>query len=91
VGEGGSGQVWLGKSLFPFMLTRLLDGGLIVTDGSWAGVYGENFAKYPWCPILKQDGNEIVESFQFAGRNFKRLKMIGKKNGPIVAWQVTSC
>jgi len=91
-GEGGSGQVWLGNSLFPLMLTRLLDGGLIVTDGSWSGEYVKNFEEiYPWYPILKQDDDEIVESFQYAGRKFKRLGEVGKKNGPIIAWHVTNC
>ena len=34
IGESGSGQWWLGPKLFNFMLDKLLDGGLIITDGS---------------------------------------------------------
>ncbi len=32
-GEGGSNQLWLNNSLFPSVLEKMVDGGLVITDG----------------------------------------------------------
>jgi hypothetical protein len=82
-GEGGSNQVWLGQTLFPLVLDCLLDGGLIVTDGSDSGTGLSNLEyhsglTFPWRPILRSEEKNVT--FQFAGRKFQRFGCI---------WQVT--
>lgn len=75
-GEGGSNQAWLGPTLFPLVLDRLLDEGLIVTCGTDT-VTNEHWLKEsPWRPIIKGGA-----TFQFAGRKFQLL-------APSI-WQVT--
>ena len=93
-GEGGSNQGWLGLALLPFTLRYLLDGGLIVTDGSDAtGVRDIDetmgWWRLPWRPLLAPDQSE---QFDFAGRQFRNLgPVVSRRQGRTLhAWQVKS-
>ena len=49
-GEGGSNQLWLNPVLFHAVLAKLLDGGMVATDGSNCGNEGIR-ESVPWSPI----------------------------------------
>jgi len=91
-GEGGSNQRWLEPVLFHYVLSRLLDGGLIVTDGSNSGYNYDYFDQYAaW---NRFDGKapfeepKIGDTFIYADRLFTYIDCIGKHNGPVRVWQV---
>lgn len=90
MGEGGSGQWWLGHELFNEVLSHLVDGGLILTDGSNHHPYQ---ADLPWSFLwqaedLLSNGTESEElDFTYAERSFRYLGQCGRR-GPVFAWQV---
>jgi hypothetical protein len=78
IGEGGSGQWWLGPNLFNFVLDKLLDDGLIITDGSNPDPM---FRMAEWSPFWNEK-----KDFVYRGRNFKCLGQIAP--GATYVWQV---
>ena len=82
IGEGGSGQWWLGPKLFNFVLDKLLDGGLIITDGSNPD---------PNCEMVEWDSlwNE-KHDFVYRDRNFKCLGQLAasERRRATYVWQV---
>lgn len=87
-GEGGSNQRWLEPVLFHTVLARLLDGGLIATNGSNCGS-GLQDKSVPWsalCSSLREE-----KRFVYARREFQ---FVGDLNDPgrgdVQVWQVTS-
>jgi hypothetical protein len=68
-GEGGSNQRWLGPILFHTVLARLLDGGLIATDGSNCGAAHEG-QQVLWAPICAPSTAEPAP-FVYAHREFR--------------------
>ncbi len=95
-GEGGSGVWWLGPRLFHRILDKLVDGGLIVTDGSNPD---PGFRHVPWNPLWETnrwwdlragepEPKDLVWEFEYAGRRFIRLMECGYRYGPVYAWRV---
>lgn len=92
-GEGGSGQFWFQEKIFNLILDKLLDGGLIVTDGS-----GYRFDFYEtvkwrnlWCNRVRQKqlNNEKPNDFLYRERQFHCLEKVGEGYGPVYIWQVS--
>ncbi|HHW19180.1 MAG TPA: hypothetical protein GXX30_09845 [Firmicutes bacterium] len=76
-GEGGSGVWWLGPDLFNAVVEKLVDGGLIVTDGSNPDPRRLNA---PWAPLWQHrdcygsvSRDDVITSFAYAGRWFMRM------------------
>lgn len=87
LGEGGSGQCWLGDQLFSKVLGKLVVGGLVITDGSNRSlIRGEN----PWNTIWSERGldEDKPRSFNYLGRDFTLIGSVGRRYGNIYAWQV---
>jgi hypothetical protein len=98
--EGGSNQRWLEPVLFHYILSRLYDGGLIVTDGSNCGHWNDDIDEYVvWnCMCSNCIGGrsvsdekdictEHVEEFKYLNRIFR---YIGKASGRDTHnWQVS--
>lgn len=91
-GEGGSGQWWLGPKIFNLVLDKLVDGGIIITDGSNPD---PNFLDVDWKVLWqnlhkssKADSIIKPEDFSYYDRNFICLGQCGKKYGPVYAWKV---
>lgn len=54
-GEGGSDQRWLFPVLFEIVLTKLMEGGIVCTDGSNSNCWDDNFGTYS--PFIVLGGN----------------------------------
>lgn len=98
-GEGGSGNLWLASDHLSDVLDKLVDGGLIVTDGSQHGTtYRNNYAKeyeelWKWrFQSCSMKAEEIIESAKAftdkAGRTFTCVGYAGHRYGPTLIWQV---
>lgn len=86
-GEGGSGQRWLGERVFKVVLDKLVDGGLIVSDGS--GWDPDEYKTAPWKIMWEKKNNEEPSTFFCLGREFDyigSLAGVGKKTH---IWKVT--
>ncbi|MDR2714548.1 MAG: hypothetical protein LBB42_03340 [Coriobacteriales bacterium] len=83
LGFGGSGQRWLQQCLLDFILSKLVNGGLIL----WDGGYEADDKGNPACKLLSP------EHFRYLKRNFRFLGIIKNDRrstrGPINAWQVS--
>lgn len=86
--EGSSGSNWLSKAWLEPVIKRLVNGGLIVTDGSCG-------KEYPgFCRFHEQqemDGLEAVaqsQAFTDNGVQFKCVGFAGMRYGPTLIWQV---
>ena len=90
-GEGGSGQRVLGPVGFHCVLARLLDGGLICTDGSNAGYCDRENGKYaPWNALtgIRPFSPPIKgSSFEYFSRRFTCLTVLERAR-PVCIWQV---
>ncbi len=82
MGEGGSGQWWLGPKMFNFVLDKLLDGGLIITDGSNPD---PQFRRVEWASLWSEKNDFVyrVRTFKCLGQ----LPAINRRRGTYV-WQV---
>lgn len=90
-GESGSGTWWLERKLFNQVLERLVEGGLIVTDGS--NTSGER----PWGRSLKEfHNNDMIEpeeaarrarAFCVYGKDFECVGAHDRRYGPTLIWQ----
>lgn len=92
-GEGGSGQRWFQDSILELILKKLVDGGLIVTDGS--SLDPRFFEDAPWKPLWKNrnarksDNPKNPEDFYYNDRKFTCIGQCGYKYGPVYIWKVT--
>jgi len=100
-GEGGSGNLWLKSSHVDEICAKLIDGGLLVTDGSqqcnWPrqaskSKYGPlaqyHFGKKP-CPVDPEEIVRTTKPFQDPkGRRFNCVGYAGKRYGPTLVWKV---
>jgi hypothetical protein len=87
-GEGGSNQKWLSPVLFHTVLAKLLDGGLIVTDGSnCSEKYGGSGV--PWSPLCRTASRN--KEFEYAAREFLFVRELNLSRGRRVnVWKVVS-
>jgi hypothetical protein len=104
-GEGGSGCRWLAgprsrinkkqEWLVDLLLHGLVDGGLLVTDGSTAqwGEYEKHLARYSQYDI--KDGLVAFQDAQtrpftdLRGNHFECVGLAGFRYGPVLIWRVT--
>ncbi|MEI6208855.1 MAG: hypothetical protein WCP20_18915 [Desulfuromonadales bacterium] len=92
-GEGGSGNLWLIREHLDEVCNKLINGGLIVTDGS---NYGHRSRRGPLSRYnfkeVKKTGQEIIDSCKSftdkSGRRFECLGYVGHRYGPTLIWQV---
>lgn len=89
IGEGGSGQGWFKEEIFKLILDKLLDGGIIVTDGS-SGYFTKPDVPWKgfWEKKADDKGNNLPKDFTYYGRNFKCIGIFGPGYGPTLIWQV---
>lgn len=91
-GEGGSVQRVLGPVVFHLVLARLLDGGLICTDGSNLGYYDDLTDRYaPWNVLAgKRPFAAPVKGAQFDyfNRRFTCPAILAQAR-PVYVWQMT--
>ncbi len=97
VNEGGSGITWLNKKRLSNICSKLIDGGLIVTDGSNRGRRKDKhnqFWKYhfPRKNDILPNPEEMISSMEpfkdKAGRTFTCVGYAGERYGPTFIWQV---
>lgn len=90
-GEGGSSQWWLGPQIFNLILSKLVDGGIIVTDGSNPD---QNLLNVEYNQLWINSHlmrNSIIKepkSFIYKDRSFVLLGECGHRYGQVYAWQV---
>jgi hypothetical protein len=99
-GEGGSGNLWLKPEHLDKVCNKLIDGGLIVSDGSdgcpWhrksrkSNIYKE---LWKYCQKeVSQCPEELIKDMKsftdHEGRRFSCIGYAGRKNGPTMIWQV---
>lgn len=99
-GEGGSGDYWLGTDHVYEICEKLIDGGLIVTDGSQAsGTEYKYLGGFAWAerkklkkkrPIPQEDYvKEKKTFFDKSGRRFECIGRVGDRGGCTLLWQVS--
>jgi len=78
LGEGGSGNLWMSRNHLSEICYKLIDGGLIITDGSNHGWKKFSF-KPIWYYTYKDFVNpkKFVDSIPFIGPNGNYFKCIG--------------
>jgi hypothetical protein len=96
-GEGGSGHYWLGSKQLAEILPMLVNGGLVVTDGSQGGPsngqgqYSDLVRLHGKRP--EKDGVDLVGKIRpfrdKAGRSFECIGQAGQRYGPTLIWRVT--
>lgn len=89
--EGGSGQWWLGPKIMNMVLERLVDGGIIVTDGSNPDPNRtQSGNKQLWEHPRKLKNNPLVYTtkFEYNGREFIPIGELRQRSRPTYAWQV---
>lgn len=96
LGEGGSGILWNDAPLMERVMRKLVDGGLIVTDGSNPGE-GSNRSVSRHAPLLSAREMRTADhalgmigsSFKnFVGRRLTCIGYAGQRYGPTLIWQV---
>lgn len=99
-GEGGSGNIWMGTEHVYEICEKLIDGGLIVTDGSQArGSEYKYLGGFAWAerkklkkkrPIPPEDYVKDKKSFfDKSGRRFECIGRVGDRAGYTLLWQVS--
>lgn len=89
----GSGIPWLGPELFPLVVNKMRNGGLMITDGSnpdtecldtpWIELYRHSFHAY-----LDLQADEIPQDFIYQNSEFKLMGEISKRYGNTYIWQI---
>ncbi len=88
-GEGSSGILWLGSTLFSRVLRLLIPGGLVITDGSNPGPGGPRpLSDFYRDRKIGEAAASTARTFQFEGRSVRCVGYAGEKNGPTLVWQV---
>ena len=95
LGEGGSGISWMAGKRLNIICDKLIDGGLIVTDGSNGGRSKDNhsqFWKFHNSSKDKPEPEEMIASMKpikdTKGRTFTCVGYAGERYGPTFIWQV---
>lgn len=94
MGGGGSGNRWLGPDHLKEVCDILIDGGLVVTDGSNHRNCFKALWKYHRTSAVGMTDTEIVESlmpftaFSEYPKTFTCIGSVGVAYGPTLVWQV---
>lgn len=92
LGGGGSGNFWLKPEHLDRVIDRLVDGGLIVTDGSNSGWSGYRQLRAHHHKTFLGSPRELVESSEpftdRAGNRFRCIGYVGERYGPTLIWQI---
>jgi hypothetical protein len=87
-GEGSSGVLWLGGELFSKILTLLVPGGLVVTDGSNPGPGGPAHLSDFYCNReIGEGAMGAAVPFDYQGRRFTCVGYVGERYGPTLVWR----
>lgn len=92
-GEGGSGQRWFQPEIFDLILDKMVDGGLLVTDGS--SYDPKTYLSVQWRLLWvnkdyhRNDNPKRPDDFYYKGRLFKCIEKCGHRYGPVYIWKVT--
>ena len=88
-GEGGSNQLWFKEVLFPLVLSKMRNKGLLITDGSLCGYFDDVFDYYvPWnamCGEEPYSRPKISTNFKWSNFHFKCVAKISHNT---FVWQV---
>lgn len=98
-GEGGSGNLWMNSGHVDEICEKLVDGGLIVTDGSQSGGHRYRLLarfsgsrRFPERNAIGETPENFVrkrKSFtDRLGRTFTCIGFAGYRYGPTLVWQV---
>ncbi len=99
-GEGGSGNLWLKPDHIDEICAKLIDGGLLVTDGSQQSSRTNSSPKAEYYPLAQyhgtrpcpKDSEEIVRATKpftdSKGRTFQCIGYAGERYGPTLIWRV---
>ena len=99
-GEGGSGNLWLKPDHIDEICAKLIDGGLLVTDGSQQSKWTKpapnseywSLAQYHGGRPRPKDPEEIVRVTKpftdSKGRTFTCVGYAGERYGPTLIWRV---
>ena len=91
IGEGGSGNLWLAPDHLAEICSKIIDGGLIVTDGS--GSWRRNIRRR-WCchktgrAMSPEEMISAARPFAGFGCRFTCRGYVGQRYGPTLVWQV---
>ena len=89
-GEASSGVPWLGRSLFSIVLSKLISGGLVVTDGSNLTPDGpQGLAQFHNDKEVQEAAATAARPFEYETRRFTCIAYAGTKNGPTLVWRVS--
>ena len=100
-GEGGSGNLWLKPDHIDEICAKLIDGGLLVTDGSQQSKWTKpapnseywSLAQYHGGRPRPKDPEEIVRVTKpftdSKGRTFTCVGYAGERYGPTLIWRVS--
>ena len=99
-GEGGSGNLWLKPDHINEICTKLIDGGLLVTDGSQQSKWTKPAPNSEYWPLAQfhggrprpKDPEEILRVTRpftdSRGRTFTCVGYAGERYGPTLIWRV---
>jgi hypothetical protein len=94
-GDGGSGNYWFAPEHFESVLAKLVDGGLIVTDGSkndHSTAYSEFSKKYFTEEECGLSPHELIKTYSIfkdsINNKFTCVGYVGHRYGPTLVWQV---
>jgi hypothetical protein len=88
-GEGSSGIPWLGSEWLERILSKLVRGGFVVTDGSNRTPDGPpELSRFHDDPHVTADAVSKAKIFTFAGRDFSCVDYAGQGYGPTLIWKV---
>lgn len=99
-GEGGSGNLWLKPDHINEICAKLIDGGLLVTDGSQQSKWTKPAPNSEYWPLAQfhggrprpKDPEEILRGTRpftdSKGRTFTCVGYAGERYGPTLIWRV---
>lgn len=91
-GEGGSGTQWLNSSRFDGVLKKMVDNGLIVTDGSQS-CGSKQYAKFATFFRSKDGYQDYINNretfYDSQGFKFECVGFAGHRYGPTLIWKLT--
>ena len=87
-GEGGSGQMWMGKELFPKIVEKLNPRAIIVTDGANHDLSPDNNNGITWQPMLDYYSHANNRDFNYQGRQFVHIGWLGSRRRQSGIWMV---